>query len=200
MRLRFPAWTVLLCALAALAYAVPALGDALIYDRAAVGHGQWWRLLTGSLVHLSPRHFLADVPALFVLGALAEQRRERPLAVVYLVAALAVGATVHLGVPGVRTFGGLSGVVTALVVLVALENAGRGAPAQRLWRGVLVLVAGKLLVETCFDTSWLTAGGSEPYLPVPLSHLAGAGAALAFHFRGALAAATAWPRPGRRAS
>ena len=43
---------------------------ALEYRRAAVLHGQLWRLLTGSLVHLGWAHLLRDVTGLLLLWLL----------------------------------------------------------------------------------------------------------------------------------
>src|SRR5688572_32682494 len=46
---------------------------ALRYERAGVAAGELWRLLTGSMVHLGPRHLALNMAALVALWALAPE-------------------------------------------------------------------------------------------------------------------------------
>lgn len=183
-RPRLPLCTLLVCALAAFVQAVPALAVAGIYDRVAIEQGQWWRLITGNLVHLSALHFAADTLALLVVGWLAEQRCGRPLALLYLLAAVAVGAAVYLGVPGLRYFGGLSGVVNAVLVVLTFDGARSAGPARWIWRLLLAAVATKLGAEMSSGATALAVAASPAFVPVPLSHLAGAVAGLVFCLAG----------------
>src|SRR6266853_1727007 len=75
---------------------VPGLGGEpgrvlLRYDRVALAHGQWWRLLSAHVVHLSVRHALVNCLGLVLLWALflRDYAPRRWLAVV-LAAALAI--------------------------------------------------------------------------------------------------------------
>jgi len=66
--------------LAALACGGPVLTLALRYERAAIAHGEWWRLATGHWVHLGLRHLLADAAGLVLLWMLyARELSPRPL-------------------------------------------------------------------------------------------------------------------------
>lgn len=60
------ALALVIAALLALA-SVPMLATWLIYDREAITQGQWWRLFTASLPHLSLGHALANGVAWWVL-------------------------------------------------------------------------------------------------------------------------------------
>jgi len=173
-----PPWTLLVCAVAALAQFVPAIGADLIYDRFAIESGQWWRLLSGSLVHLSMRHCVYDGLALLVVGSVAEQRGGRDLGILYLVAGLAVGLAIFLWEPQITTFGGLSGIVTATLVYLCLTGCFEGGKLRWLWGGALLLAAVKLALEFWLRASWLVASGDEHFVAVPASHLAGAGMAV----------------------
>jgi rhomboid family GlyGly-CTERM serine protease len=175
---KVPAWTLLLCGTAALVHFVPAIGSALIYDRAAIESGQVWRLVTGSLVHLSPRHFTYDALALFLVGMVAELRGIRNLGMLYLTAALAIGVAIFQCAPELKLFAGLSGIVTGTVVFLCLDGLSEGDDLRWLWWGGLFSVALKILLEFSLDTSWVVASGDEAFVAVPLSHLVGAGTAL----------------------
>ncbi|RMD80979.1 MAG: rhomboid family intramembrane serine protease, partial [Candidatus Dadabacteria bacterium] len=81
--------TAILCALAILAYAAAGPApSALVFERAAVIGGQWWRLLTAHLVHADFAHLGWDVAALAVAGAMVERCSRTQLAAA-LVAAIA---------------------------------------------------------------------------------------------------------------
>jgi membrane associated rhomboid family serine protease len=67
--------TLLLAAGAAAVYLVfgAAPGD-WVYDRAAIGQGEWWRLLSAHWVHSDSSHAAWDIAMLLILGALFEPR------------------------------------------------------------------------------------------------------------------------------
>jgi membrane associated rhomboid family serine protease len=72
---KLPVITLGLIGVAGLVSASAELAAGLVWDRQAIGDGQWWRLLTGHLVHFTPRHLLCDVLAVGVAGWLIESRR-----------------------------------------------------------------------------------------------------------------------------
>lgn len=177
-----PLWTAFLCIGAAIAWYVPALAPALVFDRSAIEAGQVWRIATGSLVHFSAAHFAADVAALALLGGLAEWRRVPGLGLALGLGALAVGVAVLLGAPQLRWYGGLSGLVTAVLVLLLLDGL-RGRPGARLVACAgLLLVGAKLGLEMATGASWLVASSGQPFVAAPISHVAGAGTALVVWF------------------
>jgi len=172
--MKLPKWTLLVCVLATLLFLVPAFKDTMIYDRDAIIDGQWWRLITGNLVHLSTMHFTYDVLAMLVIGIVVELRGIRYVWLVYLFAAMDIGAAVFIASPELRFYGGLSGIVTATLVYLCmcwgLESG--------IWRmfciSMLVLVALKIGMEFMFGQSLLSAADPQLFIPSPVSHLAGA--------------------------
>lgn len=171
--MRLPKWTLLVCVLATVIFLVPALKDTMIYDRDAIISGQWWRLITGNLVHLSLMHFTYDALALLVIGTAAEIGGVRYLWLVYATAAIVIGCAVFIASPELRFFGGLSGIVSATLVYLCLWGIRTG-----VWRSffflVLVLAFVKIGLEFLLGESLLSATEHQPFIPSPVSHLAGA--------------------------
>ncbi len=177
---RFPVWTLLLAAAATAAYAVPGLSASLVFDRQQIAAGQAWRLLTGNLVHLSAAHWGVNVVALLLVGTVVEARRHRAVLGLYLVAALAVGGTVLLALPGIDRYGGLSGIVTAAIAAVLLDGVADDRPRRALWAVGLLLLVAKLGIEASSGTFLLVAVTGAPFTAVAPAHLAGATAAVAW--------------------
>jgi rhomboid family GlyGly-CTERM serine protease len=144
-----------------------ALGDRLELDRAAVARGEVWRLLTCHWTHWTPDHLLWDSLAFLVLAFLCEARvgRGRLLAAV-AGSALAVSAAVWF-LPEIETYRGLSGIDSALFVLLAVSLM-RERP-----------LAGLALAAFLGKSAWEVATGSTlfvdaaSFVPVPLAHLVG---------------------------
>lgn len=165
---RFPwlsAGLVALCAAASLAD-----GAALQYERG----GEAWRLLTGQMVHWTPRMAMLDLGMLLGLGAWLEIRGDRRLAA----ASLALGAVltavaVHLS-PGLLFYRGSSGMASALFVLAAFRVADS---SDRWTRALAVAAVALFLAKAAFES----LGGQALFsgeLPegvrvVPLVHLLG---------------------------
>lgn len=88
---------------------------ALRYDRAAILHGEIWRLFTGNFVHLGTGHLLEDMAGAILLWLLFEDvlsAWRTPGAV--LVGALAVGLGLFIGDPDVGWYVGISGALDTL--------------------------------------------------------------------------------------
>jgi hypothetical protein len=84
--------------------------------------------------------------------------------------------------PALARYGGLSGVATGLVVLLALDRLWTGGREPRwVWLAVLGLVAAKQLVEAVAGAEVFVQFGPG-VRPVPLAHLAGTFAALGVFF------------------
>ncbi len=171
--MKVPLWTLLLCCGATIVFFVPSLGDASIYDRDLIQNGEWWRLFTGNLVHLSAMHFLYDVIALLVVGAIIELRGDRYLWLVYLLAGVVIGFAVYVSCPELRFYGGLSGIVSAAVVYLCLDGLGDTGGWRWLCGVTLVLIVIKIAIELASGISLLSTTESQPFVTVPASHLAG---------------------------
>jgi len=119
-----------------------------------------------------------DALGLGLVGSLLEWRREPLYPVLLLVAPAAIGIALFALEPDLARYGGLSGVVIAAAVYLALL----GLALDRRWRLVcgvfLIGLLGKLAVEIATGTTLLAKGTA-----VPLSHAAGACVGAAFAWR-----------------
>jgi rhomboid family GlyGly-CTERM serine protease len=176
--LRLPLTTLLLCGVAGAVFALPVLQALLIYNRAAIHDGEIWRLITGNLVHFSLSHFLYDVVALFVAGALIEIRGYRHFATLCLVSGALIGAILYISSPEIVVFGGLSGIVTATVTLLCLNGLTETGAWQRLCSLTLICLVIKMGFEMVLGSSLLAGAELQTFVPVPVSHVAGAATAL----------------------
>lgn len=149
--------------LLALATGLQAAGlqDALRYDRTRIDAGQWWRLLTGNLVHLGWMHLLLDGTALLLVWyLLGHGFRLWQWLIITGLSMLGVGAGLYLFDPRLITYVGLSGMLHGLYAAGTVALARRDKPFALL---LAVLLAGKLAWEQCCGPDPLTAeliGGS----------------------------------------
>lgn len=132
---------------------VPAVN--LAFDSAAVVAGQWWRLLTWPLVHVSRYHLLLDGAAFVLLYLGLEERR--PARRLLLFAACALGSLLlPLALaPQIHQLGlcGLSGAAHGLAAISALEMLRHKSQQSVGWlllAGLLLKVAWELATGTVF--------------------------------------------------
>jgi rhomboid family GlyGly-CTERM serine protease len=98
------------------------LGDAgrawLAYDRVAIEAGQWWRIVTGSFVHLGWYHLFLNELGIIVLVLLCPEPLS-PLVWARRIAVLGIGMGLGLWlfVPRLSTYVGMSGIIHGLFVL-----------------------------------------------------------------------------------
>src|ERR1700756_2799400 len=94
------------------------LSQLLRYDRAAVAAGQWWRLLSGNLVHLGWWHLLFNVLSLVLLVLLCPERLSwgEWLRRVVLIGT-GMSLCLYFLAPGLQDYVGLSGLVYGLFAL-----------------------------------------------------------------------------------
>ena len=171
---RFPWIKAALAALYASVWFFPP-AEILEYDRTRVAAGEAWRLLTGQLVHWTPRMAAFDIGMLLGLGAWLEARGDRGLMITGL--ALGGGLTalaVHTLSPGLQVYRGGSGVASALFVLAAVRVA--ETPDPRL-RTLAIAAIALFLAKATFEAlagQTLFAGPLPPGVHVvPLVHLLG---------------------------
>lgn len=165
--------------------------QSLQFDRAAILNGEFWRLVTGNLVHWSVEHCLLDVAAFALLGWLYEpafrrhsqkhSRRQRPLwslPIMLLGTSFGVGLTVFVFQPEMMTYRGLSGVDSGLFAIALMVECSEAKnDAARWW--YVVPAALVFVVKLGFE---VTTGGmffgteslGDLGQPVPLAHLSGA--------------------------
>ena len=142
--------------------------DAWVFDRVAIAGGEWWRLLTAHWVHGDGAHAAWDIAMLLALGALFEAKLRWRLPLVLLGATLTVDAWLWWGLPQLRFYCGLSGILNGLLALGMLS----------LWRDMrhpvvmltLVAAGAKIAVETFTGQALLT---QTAWPSVPSAHAAG---------------------------
>ena len=170
---RFPWITTALAALTAAAWCLPA--EALEDDRTRVAAGEVWRLLTGQLVHWTPRMAALDVGMVLGLGIGLELRGDRRL----LMASLALGAgltalAVHALSPDLMVYRGSSGIASTLFVLAAIRAAQTPDPQIRALAIVAVgLFLGKAAFEFLVGQMLFAGPLPQGVRVVPLVHLLG---------------------------
>lgn len=149
--------------------------ELLQYDRVAIEAGEYWRLLSGNLVHLGSNHLILNAAGFALVVALVwRYYSAAEWLLILLVSSLAVGVGLYLLVPDLRWYVGLSGVLHGLLL------AGACVEIQRYphtgWPLMLLVIA-KLIYEQVTGpmpgSEW-AAGGSV----VVESHLYGGTAGL----------------------
>lgn len=124
----------------------PAWRGALLYDRAGLEEGQYWRIWTGHLVHFGWGHFVADVGLLFILGWLLEARYP-----VFSWVALAlmppfISAILYWFDPAMIRYGGLSAVNLGMLLYLAGQGWRRNW-TDWFWPAVLAIYVGEVIFE-----------------------------------------------------
>jgi len=165
-----------LCLLLACAGEPVAAG--LAWERAAILHGEWWRLIGGHVVHFSPAHAGADALGLAAMGLVAEPLLgPRRYALVLGGGALLVSLGLLALAPDLLEYRGAS----SLAVLAAVLG---GVPAWRRHpasRPMLACAALALASKTLWEAFAHTAAFSELPAGVTVAwqaHLLGAVAGL----------------------
>ncbi|WOX04626.1 rhombosortase [Microbulbifer pacificus] len=180
------------------------LGALLSYDHSRILAGEYWRIVSGHLVHTNLNHLLLNGFGLALAWVLMPLRPRPHMALAGLVIVAALcGLALLLFEPQIASYRGLSGVIHALLVLGAIFNiATIGERSQGLI--VLAVVALKLYSESYGTSgSMVTALIGVPV--VTESHFWGAvaGAAVAIllllgiGFGQAIARPLFWSRAGR---
>jgi len=146
------------------------------YEREAIEAGEFWRLLTGHLVHSGWSHLWLNLAALGLLAVLfAEARTPLGWLWVLLSSAVVIDVGLYLLQPGVAWYVGLSGVLHGVIAAGSLSSLGREQT-----KSSLVIVAA-LLAKLGFE-HW--------FGPLPLTQSASAGpVVVAAHLYGAVGGA-----------
>ena len=110
MNRRFPIVTLVVVGAAIAVFALPPLANVTIYDRAAIGAGEIWRLVTGNWLHFTRSHFGYNILALGLVGCVTEYRGYPHFGLLCLLSATVIGISVFSFEPAPailrRTLGG----------------------------------------------------------------------------------------------
>ncbi len=147
---------------------------ALRYDREALAAHQWWRLLTGHMVHLGYEHALLDVAGLTLMWALfARDYSWRGWLLILALSVAGIDAGLWYWSSTTQWYVGSSGVLHGVLAAGTCAHLRRREPDGWI---LAVFLVGKLLYEQVHGALPLTSGGAV----IVDAHLYGAvGGALA---------------------
>ncbi len=154
--------------------------DMLIYDRAEIQNGQWWRLATGHLVHLDLQHLVYNIGALLALGILYETASyggSGKLALgVFGLGSAVITAALFEGSPATLYYCGLSAALNALYAAATIGM--WRETGQRILLAAFGLDIVKISWEAAFEPIFSSTLAWPPHTG---AHVAGvvAGCALA---------------------
>ncbi|MBI3715681.1 MAG: rhomboid family intramembrane serine protease [Betaproteobacteria bacterium] len=135
-------------AVIALAFAPEGLQRGLEFDRAAILHGELWRLWTAHLVHYSRQHAATDIVMLLVAGTCAEKLAGAGRVVQ---AFLWIAPVIALALLFVSTdlvgYRGLSAVVSYLFMLAWIAAWGHWPSARPVLALAAAAMAGKMAAD-----------------------------------------------------
>ncbi|MSU51011.1 MAG: rhombosortase [Opitutus sp.] len=172
MKLALPILTLALAAVAVAAQFIPGTSGFIEFDRVAISHGEWWRLLTAHLAHFDPNHLTWDVTVFFALGWACERESRSRCAIALALAGGAITTAVYWLQPRFEIYRGLSGLDCALFGLFAGSLLRRSDALAKLVGGAALLaVVAKTSAEISTGSTVFAAGLG--YSPVPLAHLVG---------------------------
>lgn len=158
-------------------------GEPLLqYDAGAIAGGQWWRIITCHFTHWTADHLMWDAVTFAALGFACERMHRRATLACLAVAAIAIPLAIAAAMPELATYRGLSGLDSALFMLLAVFVVRRSWAGGGRWLGIAAAAAiagfaGKTMFEVATGTT-LFVESSGAFVPIPLSHLAGAAAGL----------------------
>jgi rhomboid family GlyGly-CTERM serine protease len=149
--------------------------ESLVFDRAAIGSGEAWRLITGHLVHSDGQHALWDIGALAIIGSLMERHGKVRMALAGGTGILAVNACLLWYLPEFDRYCGLSGMLHAMFAVTLadlwLRHRHPAFPCSALVLCIKLMVEIATGQSLVLDTQWPS---------VPLTHLAGGLGGLVF--------------------
>jgi rhomboid family GlyGly-CTERM serine protease len=142
--------------------------EMLRYERVALAHFQWWRLVSAHLVHLSWEHVLLNCAGLALLWALfAREYTPRRWLWIITVSVISIDAGLWFFRPGVDWYLGASGVLHGVLAAGAYALYRRG---EAMGAVLVLLLVVKLVYEQQLGSS--VFAGNLPL--VPDAHVLGA--------------------------
>lgn len=137
-----PAWPLLLLGIAA-AIASLATGDGspgLRYERSLVQAGEWWRVVTGQIVHLGLSHLVLNLVGLALVGwVFGPGIRAMQWLIILGFSWAAIAAGFLLLEPRLAWYVGLSGLLHGLLLGAAVADRGLDARVRMLLVGGILL-------------------------------------------------------------
>lgn len=150
----------------------------LRWDREGIANGEWWRFVTGHLVHLDVSHAALNIVAAVLIVAIAQREWSLRQGCVLVIVAMGVIDAGLWWFTDLAWYVGLSGVVHAMAAAVLVQPLIAREPIAWI---VGVLGLGKLLYEIRFGAlPFVDWAGATAAVPVVTEvHALGAVAGLA---------------------
>jgi rhomboid family GlyGly-CTERM serine protease len=154
-------WLSLIVGIACIVFQVTGLVEPLRFSRPQINDGQWWRLLTGNLVHLGYPHLLLNLAGLAVISLLlAPAMKAWQWALTGLASMAGVGTGLLLLDPQLNWYVGLSGVLYGLLLGGAIAEFRH----QKVLATILIIyTVGKIIWEQIYgavESSEKITGGN----------------------------------------
>ncbi|QSX31635.1 rhombosortase [Shewanella cyperi] len=132
------------------------LDDVLAFRRDAIDQGEYWRLISGNLLHTNHWHLLMNLAGLWVIYSLHHfHYRIWPLLALLLALCTLEGLGLYLGYPQLWGYVGLSGILHGLFAFGALLDIRRG------YRSGYLLLLGVILKVSWENTMGASNGVTE---------------------------------------
>lgn len=101
----------------------PNIDNLLAYRRSAIADGQWWRLITGNLLHTNHWHLLMNFAGLWIVLFLHHFHYQlKGLTALFILLCLFEGIGLYLGYPQLLGYVGLSGMLHGLFTYGAVQD------------------------------------------------------------------------------
>lgn len=173
---RFPGVSLALFLAAVLVFLWPRLTILFQYDRAAVLTGEVWRVLTCQWTHWNRSHLVWDALMFLALGVLCERVCRARFLTCVTVSVVVIPVAAAVAVPQMYYYRGLSGLDSALFVLLFVQLIRMNRRRDR----AVVAAAAIGLVAFALKTAFECATGriifvqpESAFAPVPLAHVVG---------------------------
>ncbi|MCP3674369.1 MAG: rhombosortase [Gammaproteobacteria bacterium] len=128
--------------------------EALMYHRQAISDGQYWRFISGHLVHSNGWHLLLNISSLIMIGLLFNHHLSIIFwIIVFVISAFVISATYFWYAPEFDYYVGLSAVLYAVIIIGALLDLKEQPFIAAL---ILIVVTGRVI--------WQQYAGSIDYL------------------------------------
>lgn len=138
-----PYLAVLVITIACAAFYFMNIDSQLAYRRSAIVGGEWWRLISGNLLHTNQWHLLMNLAGLWVISFLHEcHYRAANFSLLFVILCLLQGIGLYLCFPTLGGYVGLSGMLHGLFTYGALKDIQIGLRSgYLLFAGVCAKVA-----------------------------------------------------------
>ena len=173
---RVPGVSLTLFLVAILVFLWPRLTILFQYDRAAVLGGELWRVLTCQWTHWNFSHVVWDALMFLALGALCEQVRRATFMACVAVSAVLIPIAGAVVLPQMPYYRGLSGLDSALFVLLAVQLIRMNRSRDRVIATAAATGLGAFALKTvyeCVTGSIIFVQPEFVFTPVPLAHIVG---------------------------